>query len=187
MEKVKNKTCDTGVEYKEKTSIIKNNSKIEYLFVIDTDSYSGNFERQLCAYCTGQIGECGIGNKQAEIWNEEVGIKIGTDPFIDIIQQKSDEHGVFRPVEIYPTPGFRNNGFGKHFKCDDETTGSPAYQSIAIFFNEKPNEEMIKIMKEQAHKFSGQKNRMGQIFNIKILGFRLVKISTLITEETTNI
>ncbi len=31
-----------------------------YLFVIDTDTYAGNFEREMCAYVTGQIGECEV-------------------------------------------------------------------------------------------------------------------------------
>ena len=32
-------------------------TKMKYLFVIDTDSYAGNFEREMCAYLTNQIGE----------------------------------------------------------------------------------------------------------------------------------
>ena len=38
----------------------------KYLFVIDTDSYSGNFEREMCAYCTGQIGDCEVGIEHAD-------------------------------------------------------------------------------------------------------------------------
>jgi hypothetical protein len=32
-----------------------------WLFIVDTDSYAGNFERCMCAYMTGQIGECEVG------------------------------------------------------------------------------------------------------------------------------
>lgn len=28
-----------------------------YAFVIDTEQYAGNFEREIGAYCTGTIGE----------------------------------------------------------------------------------------------------------------------------------
>lgn len=35
-------------------------------FIIDTDSYSGNFEREMCAYITGHIGDCLVGFEEAE-------------------------------------------------------------------------------------------------------------------------
>ena len=43
-----------------------------YLFVIDTDIYAGNFERQMCAYITGQIGECEVGKENAELARQEI-------------------------------------------------------------------------------------------------------------------
>ena len=36
-----------------------------YGFIVDTDSYAGNFEREMCAYMTGHIGECSVGEEYA--------------------------------------------------------------------------------------------------------------------------
>ena len=43
-----------------------------YEFIIDTEQYSGNFERELCAYMTGQIGGCEKGLEDAEIARQEI-------------------------------------------------------------------------------------------------------------------
>ena len=32
-----------------------------WIFVVDTNQYSGNFERELTAYMKGMIGGCGVG------------------------------------------------------------------------------------------------------------------------------
>ncbi|KKK83825.1 hypothetical protein LCGC14_2789530, partial [marine sediment metagenome] len=37
------------------------NKSDSWIFIIDTDSYAGNFEREMCAYITGRVGECGVG------------------------------------------------------------------------------------------------------------------------------
>jgi len=39
-----------------------------FIFVIDTDTYAGNFERPMCAYMTGRVGECGVGEEFAEMF-----------------------------------------------------------------------------------------------------------------------
>jgi len=42
-----------------------------YKFIIDTDQYAGNFEREMCAYLTGTVGECGVGDEFAELFSKE--------------------------------------------------------------------------------------------------------------------
>ena len=32
-----------------------------YGLVVKTNSYAGDFEREYCAYVTGQVGECEVG------------------------------------------------------------------------------------------------------------------------------
>ncbi len=44
---------------------VKREEPDHYLFVIDTDTYAGSFEREICAYVTGQIGECEVGKEEA--------------------------------------------------------------------------------------------------------------------------
>lgn len=71
-----------------------------YKFIIDTDSYAGNFERDMCAFLTGRVGECGVGREFAERFSSEVG------PEFHNVVDKADEHGVFRPCEMETTPGW---------------------------------------------------------------------------------
>ncbi len=144
-----------------------------YVFIIDTDSYSGNFERAMCGYLTG-------------IQNESTS---RTDKYVDLFMQEMNveepyeynEHILFMsgdfgesPVEIFSTPGFFNDGHGGHYKDGTEYSGNkyPAYQSVGIFMDRKPTDEEIKILKERANKF--------QLLNdyhetIKVLGFRLIQ------------
>lgn len=84
-----------------------------YGFCIDTDTYAGNFERELCAYITGQIGECKVGQADAELAEKELNeeeLKL----FDEIITTHPDDHGCHRPVSIFPTPGFFNDGYGRN-------------------------------------------------------------------------
>jgi hypothetical protein len=81
-----------------------------YLFVIDTDTYAGNFERQMCAYVTGQIGECGVGEENAELAKQEIPDEVAR--LEELIESVPDEHGCHRPVSIFPTPGWFSPGMG---------------------------------------------------------------------------
>ena len=102
----------------------------EFYFVIDTDTYAGNFERSMCAYITGVIGECAVGKKFADIAHKELGndVKI----FDNIIDSEPDEHGCHRPVKIYSTPGFYNNGLGFEYQDGEEELARKAYREHCI-------------------------------------------------------
>jgi hypothetical protein len=75
-------------------------------FIIHTNSYAGNFEREMCAFITGQIGECSVGHKLVD---NEI-----SDKFHQYICQVDDD-GCKRPVTIYPNPKYSNNGLGHIF------------------------------------------------------------------------
>lgn len=45
---------------------------MSYIFIIDTDEYSGNFERDLCGYITGCVGDCEVGQEYADKFFEEM-------------------------------------------------------------------------------------------------------------------
>jgi hypothetical protein len=220
------------------------NLKKGYAFIIDTNEYAGNFERELTAYCTGIIGECEVGK---EFVDEEI-----TSIFEENIQQVCDDHGCPRPCEIYPSNSRFNNGMGFNYSigqeqqaiekliestenyyqplikqredikikilggeevrgwtieaCDREILGFnnqikkskettketlgkyPAYESVAIYFNEKPLNELITLMKVRANQFNEVRKttgRMAQFYkdsNIQILGFRLLEVKQTQTE-----
>jgi len=85
-----------------------------WVFVIDTDSYSGNFERELCAWITGRVGDCGVGEEMAEKAGKKKSdavLEWCRDRVVDV----PDDHGCCRPTSIWPTPGFFNDGFGNHW------------------------------------------------------------------------
>ena len=93
--------------------------KTTYQLLVDTDSYSGNFERESIAFATGLVGECEVGSAQAEMAEE------GLSPehfawWEENVVNRQDEHGTWRPAFIAPTPGFFNNGYGGHFPDTEE-------------------------------------------------------------------
>ena len=80
--------------------------------IVDTDQYSGNFEREMCAWVTGQIGECGAGIEEAE---EQKELIVHLNWWEENIYDVPDEHSTYRPCAIEITPGYFNNGSGLHF------------------------------------------------------------------------
>lgn len=170
--------------------------RITYLFIIDTDSYAGSFERPLCAACTGQIGECGVGSQRAEDFEKEYPEECSG--FHKIIDSQPDDHGCCRPVTIYPTPGYWNDGLGNEYPdsewghqhtidtyrdsivshrathLDPKTAmpgRHPSYQSVAILFHERPTDQQAAFMAQRAKEYVP--DRFEGSFNI--LGFRLVE------------
>jgi len=127
-----------------------------YLFIINTDRYAGNFEREMCAYSTGVIGDCEVGDRQADDFIETYNKTI-RDFFEKNIEQRPDDHGCYRPVEIY-----NNNP-----NIDNE------YHSLVIYFEAQPTSDMIAIMKNRSIEY-------GKLNNIKVLSFELKSEETIV-------
>ena len=83
------------------------------ILIIDTEQYAGNFERQMCAYITGQVGECGVGQGIPEEYAKYIKYLNWWENHVVL---EKDEHGCSRPASIWPTLGWFNNGMGGHFK-----------------------------------------------------------------------
>ncbi len=157
-----------------------------YIFVVDTDKYAGNFERPMCAYMTGCVGDCEVGQDKAEEFVEDIQDDRIASEFDEGVLQVADEHGCYRPVSIWPTPGWGNNGMGKHAQLDgenDKVYHWPAYMSVAIFFQERPSTELIDLMKKRAAEYVElyKKEKFGE--KIKISGFRLIKHDVKVEES----
>lgn len=225
----------------------------KWIFIIDTDSYAGNFERDMCAYVTGVLGECEVGDEFAAIYNKEVNTDGLESVFVEYLEHRADEHGCHRPCSLWETKGWLSVGFDKAVKeADwDQAKADAAFQkenakiyqgyydqtakldlddpqvkragwtkaskerelkeqqknidkalkekarkyspnnSVAIFFEKKPTEEMVALMKERAGKFVEAKRQVAkqkgyswdEKFKLTIHGFRLVKESTSEIEE----
>jgi len=102
-----------------------------FIFVIDTEQYAGNFERELCAFVTGQIGECQVGDEMAEKFKDEEGEELA-EKFEFAVQKVPDEHGCYRPVSIWPTEGWFNNGSGGEFRIGEEEAAQKHYVKKCI-------------------------------------------------------
>jgi hypothetical protein len=85
----------------------------DYLFVIDTDEYAGNFEREMCAYLTGRVGDCGVGDDFAELFHKEV--PNGDALFENVASVPDEEGGCCRPATVWPSENWLNDGYGHHF------------------------------------------------------------------------
>lgn len=101
----------------------------EHALVIKTNSYAGNFERELCAFTTGQIGECEVGKKYVERHIEEI--------FEEVIGQEAEDN-CYRPVAIAS-----NYGIGSS-------------NDVAIFFENYPDKELIEIIESRAEIFANE-------------------------------
>jgi len=131
---------------------------MEYAVIVRTDSYAGNFERELCAHLTGQIGECEVGEEYVDSEVAEI--------FEEVVNQKPDDHACYRPVSL----GGCNL-----------TEGYNA-QDIVIWFSETPDKEQVDLIEERAKTFSDiyvAKREWNK--PVKILGIEPIKILTQIT------
>ena len=78
-------TKDLGVEY-------------DYELLIDTNKYTGNFERPLCAFATGLVGDCGVGKRSIQSDRDE----FGYDGICEIVRSIPGDDGCCRPCESTP-------------------------------------------------------------------------------------
>lgn len=120
----------------------------EFAIVIKTDSYAGNFEREMCAHVTGHVGECGVGS---EYVNSEVKSK-----FYGYIEEVPDDRGCYRPVSL---------------GCDLPDEFGLSSDDVVIWFNEKPTDEMVKVVNERLETFKhdGNSPQIYEVFVIKSL------------------
>lgn len=116
------------------------------IIVIDTTAYAGNFERELCAYLTGQIAECTVGNefikrsdppKYLQWWEENI------NP-----QEDTEGSEFYRPCTIW------------------KTNNSKDYQSVAIFVEQFPSQEVIDEMLERAKYFCNDTDHIYEVHGV---------------------
>lgn len=117
-----------------------------WIFIIDTEQYSGNFERELTAYLTGRIGECGVGAQYSDIFKKETKNKRSTPDFDELLLSVSDDTGCSRPCALQTTPDWFNNGYGGNFRVGNN---EPALEAYKKFATERHNEQLAKLRQYQ--------------------------------------
>lgn len=146
-----------------------------YVVCIDTDSYSGNFERQMAAFAAGAFDEDRYHGEDQLAEFEEAA---ENDPMLAAIKDKvvcvtHEEYGEVTNT-IWPTPGRINNGMGGH--ADDVgQEGYPAYESVAIFFDEALTNEELDVIKARATEYGINGLKFGRKVDlIVVTGIRLL-------------
>ena len=172
--------------------------KVKYLVIIDTSSYAGSFNRDMCAYITGQLGDCGVGRDQRDVFLDEEGVE-KDEWFAEHIEHTTDDHGCWRPVALSSTPGWFNDGAGHFYREDSydpvevlnnynayaERNNHPmrasssndirkydAFLSFEIMFLEELPDDMFDLIVRRAHKYA-EENWPG--YNPADISVRLVK------------
>ena len=128
-----------------------------YRIFIDTDTYTGNFERELTSYVTGRQASTYHGEREARAFQREV----KGDPFRHSLHKILLE-GFPQVCGITDTPGI--------------TTG--VCQTVEIYFKRKPSQAQIDLLKSRAQTFASQpgETRVRSVRPpFKITGFRMNK------------
>ena len=151
------------------------------IIVLDTTTYAGNFERQLCAYITCQLGDCEIGEELAKVANKEL-------KHLDwwkenICPQESEEGSEFmRPCTLWQTE-------------DIDKNKKTAYFSVAIFVENFPPQEVLNEMIDRAKSFCNDPAKIytdnGLLINnyiqnnLNLTGYRFLdpQLQTILVQE----
>lgn len=141
----------------------------EFIFVIATSEYAGNFERHLAAFLTGEVGDCSVGFESSEFFGDEA--DDDEKLFIErALVHTPDDHGTFRPVSIWPTPG--------QMKTAADGSEYPAYNSVALIFREPIPEEFLNLWTDRAVRFGKNPQDFGChkfVPSFEVRSCRLVK------------
>jgi len=97
------------------------------VFVVDTEDYSVSFEKELCAYLTGRVGEYNKGIEYAELFQRELNRKSFNN-----ITCIPNENGESCPSSIWENPNYFNNGVGGNFPNGQEKEALLHYKTIVI-------------------------------------------------------
>lgn len=191
--------------HKKMIDLLPGDARIIYLFVVDTNRYAGNFERDLCAYITGVTRDGDPTGK--EYVSEERRYTVL------FIQHPDRDYESETPVVILPTPGWYNNGLGFEFQDGEEATAvaaynselakehrhnrkgnrkenitittlkkHPAYMSVGICLGEKPNKEDCKVLFKRAKKFF-----KGHRQDVNVSGYRVLKARAVVLGQSDDI
>ena len=118
----------------------------------------------MTAYITGIVGECEVGDKEQLIFENEVEAE-DQELFEDIVMQKPDEHGCYRPCAL-----------------GSDRNGEP--NSVEIYFDDRPTKEIVSTLKNRAMKYIEYvQNNKTDLHNYpsKIHGFRMESEETVTT------
>lgn len=140
-------------------SAIPNENSV--ILIINTNQYAGNFEREMCAYVTGQVGDCGVG--------EEMIVDYPNDEYLfeELVLQVPDEHGCYRPCSIWY----------------DTDIDQESYESVAIFFTDDflPSKKERNFLEQRAREYAAKPKWNTEELEIK--GFKWINHVVQVIEK----
>lgn len=154
-----------------------------YIIIVDTDKYSGNFERGMFGYVTGVIraNVHDRGCAKRSLADDYEDHKEYFDWWAENVSEYvfDDEYGEM-PVGIIPTPGYYNDGYGKHYKEDKNKKVKrkwPAYQSVGIAVSGELPRNVLDTFKQRVYDFCSNHKKpfSNESDEIKVIGFRMLK------------
>jgi hypothetical protein len=125
-----------------------------WLLVFDTNQYTGTFERQMCAYVTGVLGQGQVGFAEANEALLDFGA--GGSPFAPLMDSTDVDES---PVVLWRAR---------------DTEGE--YISLALLFAERPPPELCALAGRRAYTYTMREG-------IGLLGMRLMQQQVLTTQE----
>ncbi len=113
------------------------------MLVVDTENYSGNFEREMCAYATGQLNEHTQSDHDRLAQNaaKEIAHIKWWNSNIRYVHHEEYENVV---TQIWPTEGWFNNGLGGHYP-DDGTRDAEALAVCSAYAKGHYGKEIAKL------------------------------------------
>lgn len=133
---------------------------MQYLFIVDTNQYAGNFGREMGSYLTGIVGEyfSSTADELAKLYREETG------------DDDSDETKFHSIVDIHDSDGEHEPDYASIWRGKDKK----GYHSAAFIFREMPTSEEVSLLQDRAIKFPAAYKSVEkyQSKGLKVLGFR---------------
>ena len=123
-----------------------------YKLHIKTDAYAGNFEHELCGYCTGHV-----------------------DAYASRAQEQETDYLMEEGTPGIPLPsvGYRPTRWGGSSPVDC------SYDTVIIYFDKMPTESELAVIKRRAEKFVATKPMdKGRALPTAILGYTLEELTT---------
>ena len=131
---------------------------IPFIFVIRTNSYTGNFEREITGYSTG-VDDGTHGDEEAAVFYNEVDREIG-ESLASKVYFASGDSSYERCCSIWSYQGFE-------------------YNDVAIFFHEIPTAEELNLISSRAKKYGAE-------HNIEIVGFAIISRTVKVEDDSSD-
>ena len=151
-------------------------TETHYDVIIDTNCYSGNFERNMCAFITGELGDGIVGDDLVHFFTE-------SDVSEEIREEISEN---ILPLE---DPDEEGSEYCLPVSMVEDDSGR--YNGIAIHFSEKPSKQLVEFMVKRASEYckyvletEDPATINYHYVDFKVLGYRVKKVTVTRTKTS---